>query len=108
MREWWEPDPFGWYYWPPGIPRTYTLEAYIRAYETLDYTICEDAGYESSFEKIAIYVGSDGKPTHAAKQVSSGYWTSKLGDLEDIEHTALDGIVGEHYGSVTVILKRPI
>ena len=27
---------------------------------------------------------------------------------EDIEHTTLDGLAGSEYGSVAVILKRPI
>lgn len=105
---WWEPDPLSLCYWPPKIPRTYTLEAYIKAYETLGYTVCEDVGYESGFEKIAIFVNYKREPTHAARQLSSGYWTSKLGDLEDIEHATLDDLAGSLYGSVAVILKRPI
>lgn len=107
-ERWWWPDPLYLRYWPPNIPRTETVKAFIRAYETLDYTICEDAEYEDGFEKIAIYVGSDGKPEHASRQLSSGCWTSKLGQLEDIEHTTLDDLVGPYYGSVAVILKRPI
>lgn len=105
---WWWPDPQYVHYWPPSIPRTETIEAFIKAYEILGYTICEDAGYESGFEKIAIFVGDKGKPTHAARQLSSGYWTSKLGWWEDIEHTTLDGLEGKWYGSVAIILKRPI
>jgi hypothetical protein len=96
------------YYWPSRIPRAYTIEAYIKAFETSGYTICKDAGYESGFKKIALYVGDNGKPTHAARQLSSGFWTSKLGKLEDIEHTTLEGLVGAEYGSVAVILKRPV
>ncbi|MGR3310874.1 MAG: DUF7689 domain-containing protein [Candidatus Brocadiales bacterium] len=107
-KTWWWPDPRNEHYWPPGIPRTETKEAFITAYEMLGYTLCKDAAHESGFEKIAIYVGSNGKPTHAARQLNSGYWTSKLGQLEDIEHTTVDGLVGYEYGSVAVILKRPI
>lgn len=62
--------------------------------------------YEEGFEKIAIYIDSHGKPTHAARQLSSGKWTSKLGQLEDIEHSNLDDVTGLHYGSVGAILKR--
>lgn len=107
-ERWWWPDPLYLRYWPYDIPRTETVKAFIRVYETLGYTICEDAGYESGFEKIAIYVGSNGKPTHAARQLSSGYWTSKLGKLEDIDHPTLESLVGPEYGFVAVILKRPI
>ena len=28
---WWEPDPLLIYYWPPTVPRDYTLAAYIDA-----------------------------------------------------------------------------
>jgi len=104
---WWEPDPQNLYYWPPEVSRKYTLDSYIKAYEILGYTLCHDANYKSGFEKIAIYVNANGKPTHAARQLNSGTWTSKLGRLEDIEHATLDDISGFHYGSIAVILKKP-
>ena len=50
---------------------------------------------------------SDGEPTHAARQLPNGKWTSKLGRWEDIEHD-LEGLTGEMYGSVQQILKRQI
>ena len=58
-------------------------------------------------KKIAIYVNPDGKPTHAARQLSSGQWTSKLGQLEGIEHNILEGLTGSEYGTVAVMMKRP-
>ena len=48
-----------------------------------------------------------GVPLHAARHVPSGRWTSKLGELEDIEH-ALDGLEGTEYCSVVQIMKRPL
>ena len=104
---WWEPDLLDLSYWPPGVPRTYTIDAYVEAYKTLGYSACEDAENENDFEKIAIYADSNEKPTHAARQLNSGKWTSKLGRLEDIEHHTLDSLTGPHYGSLAVILKRP-
>ena len=68
--------------------------------------MCNSIAYEEGFEKVAIYIDTHGKPTHAARQLSSGIWTSKLGQLEDIEHSKLDDITGSQYGSVGVILKR--
>jgi hypothetical protein len=44
--------------------------------------------------------------THAARQLPSGAWTSKLGDWEDIEHNALSGLESSFYGRVSIILKR--
>lgn len=51
-------------------------------------------------------MSKDNKPTHAARQLSSGHWTSKLGDCEDIEHFALDGVANKIYGAAVVFLKR--
>lgn len=76
------------------------------AYEALGYSVCKDPAYEINFEKIAIFADAAGKPTHAARQLHSGKWTSKLGNSEDIEH-ALGGISGSKYGVVAVIMKRP-
>jgi hypothetical protein len=105
-KAWWWPDPFHQYYWPSEIPRNESLEAFIKAFEILDYAICRDAEYEEGFEKTAIYVDANGKPTHASRQLSSGRWTSKLGRLEDIEHD-FDVFFGSQYGSIAVIMKRP-
>jgi hypothetical protein len=37
----------------------------------------------------------------------NGRWTSKLGEREDIEHSLHD-LTGMVYGSVVLVLKRPI
>ncbi len=57
------------------------------------------------FEKVALFVDAAGMPTHAARQVNSGAWTSKLGNSEDIEHE-LRALEGDIYGTVRLILKR--
>lgn len=102
---WWWPDPQHQYFWPPEIPRIEKPEAFVRAYEMLGYSVCNNAAYEEGYEKIAIYIDTNGKPTHTARQLDSGLWTSKLGSAEDIEH-ALDGLVGSTYGTIAIILKR--
>ena len=104
---WWEPDSQDICFWPDGIPRLYTLEVYMKAFETLGFAQCKDGDYEAGFEKVAIYISPDGKPTHAARQLSSGSWTSKLGNSEDIEHENLDALEGPLYGVVAIVLKRP-
>ena len=91
-------------YWPGG-PAEDTLEEWIRAYGTLGFRVSDSAALESESEKLAIY--ADGEfPLHVARQLGTGYWTSKLGPREDIEHE-LDGLVGHQYGRVVVILSRP-
>jgi len=42
-----------------------------------------------------------------ARQLADARWTSKLGGLEDIEH-ALHDLVGAEYGTVALILRRPV
>jgi len=103
-RKWW-PDNQNLGYWPVDAPRTETLASFKIAYSLLGYTECDNGDCEPGFEKIAIYVNVQGKPTHAARQLASGMWTSKVGHLEDIEHT-LDGLVSQVYGSVAVFMKR--
>lgn len=103
---WWEPDPFGLYYWPESSPREFTVEAYVETFISLGYAPCDSDDLEPGFEKIAIYVNPQGIPTHAAKQMSNGRWTSKLGRSEDIEHS-LEGLKNSIYGSVAQVLRRP-
>ncbi len=68
------------------MPLEETLSAYIQAYQTLGYEPCDSTDLEDGYEKIVLYINEEGIPTHAAKQLSTGKWSSKLGDLEDIEH----------------------
>jgi len=89
---WWWPDPMGVGYWPGGAPREETLPAFLAAYATLGYTPTTDPSPEANTGKVAIYACS-GLPTHAARQLPGGRWTSKLGRDADIEH-ALADLVG--------------
>ena len=104
-QRWWWPDEQEVGFWPAGVPREQTVDAFVRAYRTLGFEVCQDAALEHGFEKVAIYA-LDGRPTHAARQLPGGRWSSKLGAQEDIEHEreALDGPV---YGSVVAVLRRP-
>ena len=106
VDRWWWPDEQEVGFWPDGIPREQTVDAFVRAYRTLGFERCDDAELEVGFEKIALYA-MDERPTHVARQLPSGRWSSKLGAQEDIEHErdALDGPV---YGSVVAVLRRPL
>lgn len=105
--KWWEPSPYS--YWPVEAPQEVTLEGYRAVFELKGYEECATDQLESGFEKVAIYVDTDGSPTHAAKQLGNGSWTSKLGDWEDIERSSLRGLegAGSAYGTVALILRRP-
>ena len=102
---WWSPLPEDDYYWPEGVPREVSVEAFTKAYATLGFVVCETGALEPNVEKIAIYATSDGKPQHVARQLSSGLWASKLGRLEDIEHELL-GISGTLYGTPQTFMAR--
>ena len=87
---WWEPDPMNLNYWPAGVPRRYTVDAYALAYETLGYEICDNLNVEPNYEKVVLYKDSFNVPSHAARQISSDKWTSKLGQSFDVEHPFFD------------------
>jgi len=85
-----------------------TREAFVEAYGTIGFEECADGSLEAGFEKIALYGTADG-PKHAARQLSDGSWTSKLGPFEDITHQTLESL-HDHgltpYGHVVAFLRR--
>jgi hypothetical protein len=81
------------------------VAAFVAAFGTLGYEPCADGTLEDGFEKIAIYRSPSGIQ-HAARQLSTGRWTSKLGGLEDIEHGSPAELEGAEYGQVVQYLRR--
>jgi len=105
---WWEPGKgMRNYYWPPALSAEHTLENYIRVFATVGFVLCDSSELEAGFEKIALFVDEERNSTHAARQLVSGVWTSKLGFWEDIEHNTLTALEGDVYGTVAQILRRP-
>lgn len=105
--KWWWPSAGGKEFWPAGVPRAETLAAFRQAFACLGYEDCGGEQQEEGFEKIALFAGADGFPLHAARQLASGRWSSKLGEREDIEHGLRD-LEGTEYGVVVQIMKRPL
>lgn len=105
-HRWWEPTSRG--YWPPHLPLGVTLENIVRAFQYLGYGPSDNATLEPGYEKVALYINKDGRPTHAARQEESGKWISKLGKNVDIGHETPKGVEGSEYGHVAQILKRPL
>jgi hypothetical protein len=81
------------------------VEAFAAVFVGLGYTIGGDDSHEPGIEKVALFADVAGTPTHAARQLASGRWASKLGEAEDIEHE-LQALEGEIYGTVALVLKR--
>lgn len=105
--KWWWPDSYNSCFWPPTVPRLESINAFIEAFGTIGYEICNDSEREKGFQKVAIYATKEGRPKHATRQLSNGCWTSKIGDDIDIEHE-LAGLIGEKYGEIVVVMKRKI
>jgi hypothetical protein len=100
----WPADPDG--YWPPGVPDELTVAAMIAALATVGYTPCANGGHEPGFEKAAVYARA-GIPTHVARQLTDGRWSSKLGRDCVVSHATPGGVEGAVYGSIAVYLRRP-
>lgn len=100
------PDAGQQFAWPPDLQRQDTVDALCSFFSLLGFSCCQTADPEPGFEKIAVYENDDG-PQHVARQLPSGYWTSKMGPGVDAEHTSLDALTGPHYGRVVSIMKRP-
>ena len=110
---WWPAENFPGVYWPAHAGYEETLDCFIKAYGGQGYKLCIGHEFEAGVEKVAIYCDADGVPTHAARQLPSGRWTSKLGEWEDIEHNTLDALEDEQnqglgYGFVKCVLSRPL
>lgn len=104
-HRWWEAHPDAGHDWPGGQTEEWTIDVVVAAYRTLGYVECPDPALEANTEKVAIFARGD-EPTHAARQLSSGRWTSKLGPEHDIEHT-LDSLNGWVYGLPVAFVQRP-
>jgi hypothetical protein len=104
-EHWWQPG----LYWPIAAPHDdFGIAVLEQALHTLRFEDCGTNDLaEVGFEKVAVY-GNTLFYAHAAKQASSGKWSSKLGKAEDIEHDSPDAVAGGVYGEVVEILRRRI
>jgi len=108
---WWSPVnraglPIGGYYWPRGVPHDESLPALVQAFRTCGYAPCDTGELEVGLEKIAIYTDHARLPTHTARQLANGQWTSKIGEYQDITHDTLAGLEGQDYGRVACFMSR--
>ena len=104
-QRWWWPWCLPPVFWPDTPGEDPSLDTFARAFASLSFERCDDGRLEHGWEKIALYV-HEGEVTHAARQLPTGRWTSKLGKNVDIEHT-LRGLEGPLYGRVVCFMKRP-
>jgi len=105
--QWWWPEEGKGIFWPAGVQCEETLAAFSAVFAWLGFSPCANADFEDGFEKVALFGDSNGLATHAARQLPTGRWTSKLGRAEDIEH-ALTDLEGQAYGKVAMVMRRTI
>jgi hypothetical protein len=104
-QHWWQPG----LYWPVTVPSDdYSVGALMQAFKSQGYEDCAlNATLEPGFDKVALY-GNALRWTHAARQLPTGKWTSKLGKDVDIEHETPQDIAGGVYEELMHLMKRPI
>lgn len=107
---WWEPYVIPpsrpGIYWPPGVEPDNTIAAWSAALATKGFAPCADPSFEPALLKVALYEKAE-QAVHAARQLKSGRWVSKLGDREDIIHDTPDCVGGGDYGRPMCFLARP-
>jgi hypothetical protein len=96
------------YYWFPGVERKWNERNIRQIFQNHGYEEADNYDLEDGYEKIVFYISADGEPQHFSRQLPNGRWTSKLGDLNDIEHDTLECIAVEDYGRPQVVLQRKI
>lgn len=92
------------WYWPADIKEGDYVESFIDLLSNMGFVICFSGIYEESYDKVVVYGDSLG-PTHLAKQLDEKYWSSKLGDDEDVKHE-LKTFDNGGYGEIKCFMKR--
>lgn len=105
--KWYWPDPDDMYFWPQDISRTVEINSFIQLFSLIGYEVCNTSVLEIAYEKIAIYTDTQGIPTHAARQLPNGFWTSKLGCEFDIQHS-IYSMSDSVYGNAQIFMSRKI
>lgn len=80
--------------WPPGVPTplgSSDLDCYIALFRLWGFEDAESPDLEPGFLKIAIYANGQ-EFEHVAKQLPSGAWSSKGGNLCDFRHEQLEAL----------------
>lgn len=102
-EKWWWPGLHPISYWPNRDAKN-TVKEFVEVFESFGYQECDNHDLEPGYEKIALYE-LNAEPTHMARQLPNGQWTSKCGELEDITHS-LESLEGHIYGAVSLIMRR--
>lgn len=104
QRHWWPNKKRS--YWPLNATGLSTNEAFEAWFLHDGWEETSDTSFDPSYEKIAFFT-LNGEPTHAARLIADGVWTSKLGSLIDLSHGS-DDLDGPEYGQIARIYRKLI
>ena len=104
QRHWWPNQKRS--FWPIDVNGLTDIEAFEQWLKKDGWEETSEDGFEQGFKKIALYI-LNGEPTHAARIIDNGIWTSKLGSDIDLSHS-LTELNGPSYGSAMRFFKKPI
>lgn len=102
-RFWW---PTSKNYWPQELATSAapTLSCFRELFvDLLGFEECDNDTLEPGQTKVALFVRGDA-PKHAARQLSTGQWQSKLGQDVDIVHE-LRALEGDTYRVVRILFR---
>jgi hypothetical protein len=102
QKNWW-PNNVG-YHWPLNAISKTDMQAFEEWFAQDGWEESSDPLIEAGYEKVALY-SLNGQPTHAARLLDSGLWTSKLGKHVDLSHD-LNELSGPKYGQVHKIYRK--
>lgn len=125
---WWPSTGSSRGHWPWCVSRSVDVPCFISAFRCLGYFRSANSRLEFGYDKVALFAihasrtkkpipaklsqFADWIPTHMARQLRDGNWTSKCGWNEDITHYTLDAlesyIRSDAYGCPVLYMKRPI
>ena len=96
----------GYHFWPDDEIQDESVEHFIEAFKLKGYEICDYGPFDLKYRRIALYVKhGTNQCTHASRELRNGFWTSKLGDKNDIQHESPFTIQGNSYGVVHCIMR---
>jgi len=94
-------------WWPPDVPEGVAPYCLKKVFEYHGYTECKSGEHEEGYRKVALYFKEQTNEwTHAARELNNGYWTSKLGRGEDIQHGTPEAIENDDYGKIYCFMKK--
>lgn len=105
--KWWWPQDHPDAHWPIDCDGLTTLEAFEAWFDHDGWELTQNPSYEAAYRKVALYADANGEPTHAARLLEEGKWTSKLGPFHDVWH-GYNELDGPAYGSIIRIYKKPL